>query len=256
MTHYRIDLAYDGGAFHGWQAQPGQRTVQGVLQAALGRLFGAPVAVEGAGRTDAGVHALGQVASFGHALERSPQVVQRALGGLLPSDVWVYGVRHVPAEFSARHSAVARRYRYRMRQGPRLFYQRYSFGVDSALRVAAMARAAAHLIGEHDFTAVARSDVTTHCNCLVERAAILQTGPWIDFEITANRFVHNMVRRLAGVLLQVGTGRLPDTAVPDILARRDRTRGGPCLPPQALYLVEVRYPGDVARVPDGLAPFE
>lgn len=256
MTNYRIDLAYDGGDFHGWQTQPEQRTVQGTLQAALERLFRSPVAVEGAGRTDAGVHALAQVASFRHDRERAPEVVQRALGSLLPADVFVHRVRHVPEDFSARHSAVARRYRYRMRRGPQLFWRRYSFAVDAALRVEAMAEAAKSLVGEHDFTAFARSDVGTHCVCLVERATVTSAGPWIDFEITANRFVHNMVRRLAGVLLQVGLGRTTAAAVPAILAAQDRARGGPCLPPQALFLVEVRYPGDAALAPEGLAPFE
>ena len=256
MTNYRLDLAYDGSDFRGWQAQPAQRTVQGTLQAALERLFRTPVAVEGAGRTDAGVHALAQVASFRHDRERAPEVVQRALGSLLPGDVLVHRVRHVPEDFSARHSAVARRYRYRLRRGPHLFWRRYSFGVDADLCVEAMAEAAKCLLGEHDFTAFARSDAGTHCVCLVERATVVSEGRWIDFDITANRFVHNMVRRLAGVLLQVGAGRLAPDAVATILAAQDRSRGGPCLPPQALFLVEVRYPGEVARAPAGLAPFD
>ncbi len=244
MTNYRIDLAYDGSDFHGWQVQPGQRTVQGELQQALEHLFGDLAVPEGAGRTDAGVHAVGQVASFRHDEAREPAWLRRALGGLLPRDIQVHEVRQVPAEFSARHSAVARSYRYRWHRGSSVFWRRYSLEVPESLRAEPMDEAARLLLGEHDFTAFAASDAGVHCLCLVERVRVRSQAAWVDLDITANRFLHNMVRRIAGALLEVGMGRLQPSALRDILEQRDRGRGGPCLPPQALFLLGVRYPGE------------
>ncbi len=250
MTNYRIDLAYDGTDFHGWQTQPGQRTVQGVLQSALARLLRSEIAVEGAGRTDAGVHAIGQVASFHADSERGPEWLQKTLRAVLPADLQVSRLRLVDAEFSARRSAVARTYRYRMRRGPHLFWRRYSLAVAPDIQVEHMRHAAELLIGAHDFTAFAASAAGDRCQCLVERASILVKGPWVDFDITANRFVHNMVRRIAGALLEVGRGRITATDLEAILRTRARARGGPCLPPQALFLVGVRYPGDPRIEPE------
>jgi tRNA pseudouridine38-40 synthase len=253
VVHYRIDLEYDGSDFHGWQIQPGLRTVQGELRQALERLLRQEISLEGAGRTDAGVHALGQVASLSCEGGKPPEVVQRALTSLLPRDILVRGVRAVPPEFSARHSAVARSYRYRLLQGRSALWRRYCLEVPSALDAAAMEEAACCFLGEHDFRAFAASDAGDRCVCLVERARVQAAGPWIDFEITANRFVHNMVRRLTGALLEVGRGRLSPEALSQILRQGDRPRGGPCLPPQGLFLLRVRYPGE-ALWPEASGP--
>jgi len=247
---FRLDLAYDGTDFHGWQAQPGQRTVQGLLQDALLRLLRSEIAVEGAGRTDAGVHAIGQVASFHATTEREPEWLQHALRSVLPADLHVARASLASAEFSARRSAVARTYRYRMRRGPHVFWRRYCLQVSPDLQVDAMREAAAVFIGDHDFTAFAASAAGDRCQCLVERASVLERGPWVDFDVTANRFVHNMVRRVTGALLEVGMGRRTAADLEAILRSHDRTRGGPCLAPQGLFLVGVRYPGDPRVEPE------
>jgi len=243
-VHVRLDLEYDGSEFHGWQVQPGLRTVQGELQRALETVLRQPALPEGAGRTDAGVHALGQVASLHCEASRAPEVLQRALESLLPPDLLVRRVRTVPAQFSARHSAVARSYRYRLFRGRSALWRRFCLEVPPSLDVESMDQAARVFLGEHDFRAFAAADAGTECPCLVERARLLAQGAWIDFEITANRFVHNMVRRLTGVLLEVGRGRLSPGDVGTILREGDRQRGGPCLPPQGLFLLRVRYPGE------------
>ena len=247
MPNYRVDLEYDGTDFHGWQVQPGQRTVQGELGRVLARLFGAEIRVVGAGRTDAGVHALGQVASFATARERRPEAVRRALCALLPRDVRVHGVQIVADDFSARHTASARSYRYQMLHGRSALWRRFYYELPSRVEVAAMARAASAFRGEHDFTAFVASDAGDDCRCRVETSEVRETPEAVLFDITANRFFHNMVRRLAGVLVEVGRGRVDPGAVADILGARDRSRGGPCLPPQGLFLVAVRYP-DVGSI--------
>lgn len=252
MTNFRLDLEYDGTDFRGWQVQPGQRTVQGELQQALWRLLHQEISVEGAGRTDAGVHALGQVAKITCAGETSPELVQRALPGLLPADIHVRRVRVVPDGFSARHSAVARSYRYRLHRGPSAHWRRFALTVPEELQAEPMIEAARLFLGENDFTAFAASAAGTPCVCVVERSRVRATGPWIHFDITANRFVHNMVRRLTGALVEVGRGRLEVASIAEILRRGDRRLGGPCLPPQGLFLVAVRYAGEPPQEPDAI----
>ena len=246
MPNYRADLEYDGTGFCGWQVQPGQRTVQGELCRALSRLFAAEVRVVGAGRTDAGVPALGQVASFATARERRPEAVQRGLNALLPRDVRVHRVRIVPDDFSARHTACARTYRYQMLRDPSALWRRFYYELPAPVDIAAMSAAAAAFHGEHDFTAFVRSDAGDACRCCVESTDVREERGAVLFEITANRFFHNMVRRIAGVLVEVGRGRVDPDSVREIVRDRDRSRGGPCLPPQGLFLVAVRYPENAA----------
>jgi tRNA pseudouridine38-40 synthase len=255
--HYRLDLEYDGSDFHGWQVQPGLRTVQGELQRALEKFLRQEVQAEGAGRTDAGVHALGQVASFECSKEKPPERLLGALHSLLPRDILVRSVRLVAPEFSARHSAVARSYRFRLFQGRSALWRRFCLEVPRRLDVEAMDVAARQFLGEHDFRAFAASSTGDSCTCLVERAGLRRSGPWIEFDITANRFVHNMVRRLTGVLLEVGRGRLHPGEAGEILRSGDRRRGGPCLPPQGLFLLRVRYPGEPPMPPreEGMGAF-
>ena len=245
MPNYRLDLEYDGTDFHGWQKQPGLRTVQGELSSHLDALAGAPVLLVGAGRTDAGVHALGQVASFEMQRDLAPERLERILNSRLPHDVRVLRAQRAPAAFSARHSAVARCYRYQMARRPSAVRRRYFFELEHRVDVEAMNAAAGWLLGDQDFTAFVASDAGPGCRCLVSRAVVhVHDDEFVYFDITANRFLHNMVRRLTGALVEVGRGRLSVAALRDVLRHRDRSRGGPCLPPQGLYLMEVRYPRD------------
>lgn len=241
MPTYRLELEYDGAAFYGWQVQPQRRTVQGVLVQALARLCGAPPVVEGAGRTDTGVHALGQVASFTVERILEPRRLLHALAGLLPPDVRVYRAGVAAPEFSARRSARARAYRYQWLRAPSALLLRHHGLLTDDVDAERMHAAAAHLLGDHDFSAFA----TTRSGggrSHVHAARVVASGPRVAFEIEADRFLHNMVRRLAGALVDVGRGALGVEAFAAALA--SRTPRGPCLPARGLFLVAVRYPAD------------
>ena len=238
---YRLDLEYDGSAFHGWQVQPGMRTVQGVLREAIERLARDRVVIEGAGRTDAGVHALGQVASITTEAVLEPRKLLHALAGMLPPDVRVHRAGVAGAAFSARHSAVARVYRYQWLRTPSPILARHHGLLGGDIDIARMQQAAAQLCGDHDFTAFAAA-ASGGGRCVVERARVRDERVRIAFEIEADRFLHNMVRRLAGALADVGRGRLSIDVVAAALA--GSAPRGPCLPARGLFLVAVRYPPD------------
>ena len=241
MPNVQLDIVYDGTDFHGWQVQPGQRTVQGALQQALHEILGRPVRLTGAGRTDSGVHALGQVANFNaDPVPPLPQLLRRLNIGL-PNDARVNAVHLVDEGFSSRHSARARRYRYQMLRSRSALWTRYHHVLHWQVDVDAMAEAAEHFLGEQDFTAFANVRAGDQCNCLVSRSVVRADKARVVFEITANRFMHNMVRRLTGALVEVGRGRLPPASIREILRQQDRGRGGPCLPPQGLFLLGVVY---------------
>jgi tRNA pseudouridine38-40 synthase len=238
---YRLELEYDGSAFHGWQVQPGRRTVQGELVAALGRLCGTPPRVEGAGRTDAGVHALGQVASFTTDAVLEPQRLLFALAGLLPADMRVHRAGRAAPEFSARHSAASRAYRYQWLKASSALLHRFHADLAPPFDVGAMQAAASELLGEHDFTAFAAA-ASGGGRCRVLVARVVDEGVRLGFEIEADRFLHNMVRRLSGTLADVGRGR--ETPAGLAAALRSTAPRGPCLPARGLFLVAVRYPPD------------
>lgn len=254
----RLVLEYDGAGFHGWQAQPGaagRRTVQAVVETALERLVGEPVAVHGAGRTDAGVHALGQVASV--ALERSvmaPEAIRDGLNALLPEDVAVRLVEEAPAGFHARKAAVGKHYRYLLlcRAARSPFLRRRAWHRRGPLDLAAMARGAAALVGRHDFSAFrAAAGAARHPVRTLRRLTVAPdpAGPvegLIGIDLEADGFLMHMARILVGTLVEVGRGRLLPEATAAILAGRDRQGAGPTAPACGLYLVAVRY-GEAAR---------
>lgn len=244
LRRLKLNLEYDGTAYHGWQVQPGLDTIQGRLEAALARLAGSPVQVMGAGRTDAGVHALGQVASCSIDVRLEERVVQRALNANLPADIVVRDVAWVPGEFDARRSARAKTYRYTLlpRAERSALEGRYSLHVPYAVDVEAMAEAAQCLVGTHDFSAfragtcAAATPVRT-----VSRAGWRTEGDLCRFEIVGNAFLQHMVRIIVGTLLDVGRGRRRPGDVPEILAARDRRQAGKTAPPHGLCLVRVEY---------------
>jgi tRNA pseudouridine38-40 synthase len=239
VTHLRLTLEYDGTDFRGWAAQPDLRTVESVLREALGEAFSSVNGLAVAGRTDAGVHALGNVVSVdvegGPPAERAPQ----ALKALLPDDVSVVAAAEAPAEFHARFSATARSYRYRIfrRAAPSPFERRRSCWMPRPLDVERLRAAAALLVGEHDFRAFTPAE--THHEVfvrVVESAEWHERGDHLDFEITADSFLRHMVRTLVGTIVE-----LPPERLEPLLAGRPRAEAGATAPPWGLYLVGVRY---------------
>jgi tRNA pseudouridine38-40 synthase len=244
MHRFKLILEYDGTAYHGWQVQPGLPTIQGVLQEALARIVGSPVHVTGAGRTDAGVHALGQVASFAADLRMDPSTLRRALNASLPRDIVVAQAAEALPEFDARRSARARTYRYTLlrRDYPSAHLARCSLFVPYDLDAEAMAKAATAVIGTHDFSAFRAGTCTavTPVRTVMDAAWRRENDLW-HFEITANAFLQHMVRILVGTLLEVGRGRRPPAYVAEVLASRDRRRAGKTVAPHGVCLVAVHY---------------
>ncbi len=246
MSVIRLLLAYDGTDFHGWARQPGVRTVQGVLEEALGRLLGEPPRLSVAGRTDAGVHALGQVASLSAPGGLDPARIQRAVNGLLAPEVVVRSARHAPAGFDARRSATAREYLYRIRTHPVAdpFTARFVWHRPGPLGLNAMRAAARSLLGEHDFASFCRAAPTPATTVrTLRRLAISVNGDQVEIRAVADAFLHQLVRSLVGTLVDVGEGRLDAGSMHEILDARSRAAAGKVAPPQGLTLIRVVYGG-------------
>jgi tRNA pseudouridine38-40 synthase len=244
MRNIKLTLCYDGTDFHGWQRQPGQRTVAGVLEDALHQLTGDKATTTASGRTDAGVHALGQVAHFLTPARHSTETFVRALNALLPRDVRVLEAEEKPQAFHATLDARSKRYRYVIDNGKIAspFQLRYCWRVRAPLDAAAMGRAGLLLLGRHDFHSFETewpnrtSSVRTIFDLSVERS-----GTLVTIEVEADGFLYNMVRSIAGTLVRVGAGKRPIEWVADVLAAESRVEAGPTAPPQGLFLVVVRY---------------
>lgn len=250
LVRVRLDLTYDGTDFSGWAVQPGRRTVQGVLTEALATLLRTPVRLTVAGRTDAGVHASGQVAHVDLPAElwaSAGERLVRHLAGLLPPDVRVPGARAVPAEFDARYAALWRSYAYRVCDldgGPDPLRRRFVLAHRRALDEAAMAEAALGLIGLHDFAAFCRRrDGATTVRAL-QQLTVTRDGTELVCRVRADAFCHSMVRSLVGALLAVGDGRQPVDWPAGLLGRAQRADEVSVAPAHGLTLVEVRYPPD------------
>ncbi|HEY3637520.1 MAG TPA: tRNA pseudouridine(38-40) synthase TruA [Rhizomicrobium sp.] len=245
MPRYRITLEYDGGPFAGWQRQENGPTVQAALERAIFGLSGEQVTVTGAGRTDAGVHALGQVAHFDIEKTFTPGKLCDALNyHLRPDPVAVLEARVSPQEFHARFSATARLYLYRIlnRRAPPVTERGHVWHVARALDADAMQAGARYLIGKHDFTTFraaecqAQSPVKT-----LDILTVRRSGEEIHIEAKARSFLHHQIRSIAGTLKLVGEGKWHPHEVGDALAARDRARCGPVAPPDGLFLVCVEY---------------
>ncbi len=244
MTVVRLRLAYDGTGFRGWAKQRTHRTVEGVLRDALARFLGSAPELSVAGRTDAGVHARGQVASFRWPAEVDAERLQRSLNAMLGPEIVALDARPAPEGFDARFSATAREYRYRIDAGPwpDPFSARFVWHRPGALALPEMRAAARSLVGEHDFAAFCRRPPNGSSTVRrLERLSVSRNSDRVEVAARANAFAHQMVRSLVGLLMRVGDLRVDPADVPGILAARDRGRAGQLAPPHGLTLERVVY---------------
>src|SRR5271156_1249047 len=259
MRNIKLTIAYDGADFHGWQFQPGFPTIQGAVDAAARKITQERIVVHGASRTDAGVHALGQTAHFKTASLLSAEEFQRALNALLPPTIRIVACEEVGHDFHSRWLAQGKIYRYRIYRGrvlPPFEYRRalhYPWPLDEA----AMAEAARFFAGEHDFTSFAASSGSEeddkdrnmirviHSSEIVRESASPAGGPdpeEISYVVRGQSFLRYMVRKIVGTLIEVGKGRLAPADIPRLFELRDRSRSGPTVSPEGLYLVSLEYP--------------
>ena len=237
-VRYRARVEYDGTDFSGFQLQAGTRTVQGELEAALERITGARQPVDAAGRTDAGVHASGQVIAFTYRGRLSAAELGRALEALLPDDVAIRDVRRAASTFHPRYAARYREYRYTVWNGPRSpLRERFALGVRVPLDTAAMARAGSVLVGRHDFRAFGAADRSTIRT--VHAVRVRRQGPLVTIDVRADSFLRGMVRRIAAVLLEVGRGKMDEAAVAAALAAGTPALHGATAPAKGLSLRRV-----------------
>ena len=240
----RLILAYDGTAYAGWQVQPGVPTVQGLLLPAARALLGEEVGVTGASRTDAGVHALRQTVSVHTTRALPTDTVQRALNAALPRDIRVVACDEAPPGFDARRAATGKRYGYLLQNGPVAapFMLRYAWHVPTPLDIAAMREALAALRGRHDFSAFCAAAGRGHTPiCVVRALRVVRRRERVAVFVSADRFLHHMVRNIVGSVVQVGRGARTPAWLGEVLASRDRRRAGPTAPARGLTLVRVMY---------------
>lgn len=244
MRNLRLDLCYDGTRYKGWQRLPGSAvTIQGKLEQTLSRILGEDIEVSGSGRTDAGVHARGQVANF-HCWSDMPcQEILSRLRRYLPEDVGIYSCKEVSPRFHARLNALEKTYCYRIwnSDSPCVFERRFVTVLPEALDVEAMRAAARHFLGEHDFSAFCGNPKMKKSTVRFIRALeIRQEGGELCIVITGNGFLHSMVRIIAGTLVEVGRGVREADSIPGLFGGK-RAQAGPLMPPQGLCLMEVYY---------------
>lgn len=244
MRNLKLTLAYDGACFHGWQIQPQLRTVQGELQEAFQKLFNHEVAVTGSGRTDAGVHAHGQVANVETIRTMDTGAVLRGANALLPREIRVLAVEEADPEFHARRSALSKAYQYRIWRNPIVspFECRYVYAFRYPLDETSVDRASRCFQGTHDFTSFCATATETE-----DRIRTIYEAEWTrsdtewTFHIRGNGFLRYMVRTIVGTLLEIGQGRISIEQLPAIFEARDRQAAGPTVPASGLHLMKVEY---------------
>lgn len=250
----RFTVQYDGRDFHGWQVQPEQRTVQGELERVLSKVTNAQAAVVGSGRTDRGVHALGQVAAADLPVRWTAQALRRALNSLLPDDVWIADAELAAPYFHPRYDATARSYVYRLglaTEADSPFRARWCWPLLRPVDLLAMERATGAVVGDHSFRAFAKAGQEERGDrCIVTEA---RWAPWdgigLEFHVTANRFLHHMVRYLVGTLVDVGLGQRDPGEMARLLASEPGLETSPPAPPEGLFLSAVAYPAGAGAEP-------
>jgi tRNA pseudouridine38-40 synthase len=244
VPSFKITVAYDGGPFVGWQRQASGTSIQGLIEEALRELDDRDVSVAGAGRTDAGVHALAQVASFALVRDVTADVIVRSLNAKLPPEIRVLTAEEVPASFHARFHAVAKAYRYRLWNAVVLnpFERAYAWHVFGSLDLPAMAEAAQLVEGRHDFAAFQATGGKLRTERTILRSTMTASSDGlITYDVTGNGFLRHMVRSIVGTLIEVGRGRRRPEWIRDVIASRDRAQAGQTAPAHGLFLVRVDY---------------
>ena len=248
MRNIKLLISYDGTEFSGWQRQRDRRTVQQELEEAIGRLTGIVPLTNASGRTDAGVHALGQVVHFFTVSRHSPEVFVKALNANLPSDIRIHDAWEVPQSFHSTFDAKTKLYRYVIDNGPVAdpFRRRYADHIYCPLDTEAMNRGAQALKGRHDFHSFETNwPNRTSSVRTITYIAVIREENNVIIEVEADGFLYNMVRSITGTLVMVGLGRRAESWVADALAAEDRSAAGPTAPPQGLFLVRVNYSSPV-----------
>jgi len=244
VRNLKLTIAYDGTDFHGWQIQPELRTIQGELQAAFCKLFNHEVNITGSGRTDAGVHAHGQVANVETIRTMDTDAVLRGANALLPVEIRVLSVEEVGPEFHARRSARSKTYEYHVWRNPIMspFQCRYVYAFRYPLDEAAMDQGSRCFLGTHDFTSfcAAATEIEDRTRTIFETSWDRSENSWV-FRIRGNGFLQYMVRTITGTLLEIGQGRRSPEQLPELFEARDRRLAGPTLPAQGLHLIDVEY---------------
>ncbi len=245
MRNIKLVIEYDGTSYHGWQSQNNALAVQDVIEKAIMTLTGEKCKLIGSGRTDAGVHAIGQVANFITNSKIPPEKFSYALNNILPDDIVIKSSEQVPGSFHARYSAIGKKYRYviyNSRQRSALLRNRAYF-VPYDLDIPSMEKAMKYFVGTHDFAAFKAADSTEKSSIrTITDTWLKKEGEIVTFEIAGDGFLYNMVRIIAGTLVEVGMGKIAADDIPHIIESRDRRKAGRTAPPHGLYLVEVYYP--------------
>ena len=246
MRYFCITVAYEGTSYAGWQIQPDVATIQGVLESAAEALNGEPTGILGAGRTDAGVHALGQAARFSTPRDLTADKVPQALNAHLPEDIVVSGAREVTRDFHPIHDATAKHYRYTFRVTPfdDPLDRRHVLRVERPLDIEAMREVARHLVGKHDFKGFEKTG-SPRCSTIrtLSQLDVESSGHYIFVRLVGDGFLYGMARNLAGTMLRAGQEGLDPESIPDGLAQGSRSIAGPCLAARGLCLVRVEYGG-------------
>jgi tRNA pseudouridine38-40 synthase len=244
----KLTVAYDGGAYAGWQIQPDKRTVQGTLQSAWQKLTQEPASVTAAGRTDAGVHALGQAVGVSTESRLTNEVLHRGLNAVLPADIAVVAVEDAPEGFHATYHAIGKRYQYHIHNGrwPSVFARHFAWHFPHPLNVAAMHAAGQALVGRHDFSSFEsagseRPHSIRTINALTVAHGSGDSTDRVTIDVAGDGFLYNMVRTIVGTLIEVGRGTREIQWPAEVLAARDRRRAGQTAPPHGLFLVGVEY---------------
>lgn len=247
MKRIKLTVSYDGTDYNGWQIQTepkGVKTIQGVIEEGLNKLTGEKIKVVAAGRTDAGVHALGQVVHFDTNSTIPVDRYPKALESVLPLDIVAVKAELVDESFHARYSAKGKTYHYTIDLGvsPHVFWRRFAYHHPFPLNIDAMQEAAKLLIGTYDFTSFCASGSSVKdFTRTITSSRIWQEGQFLHFQVSGNGFLYNMVRIMVGTLLEVGKGKIAPKEITNIIEAKSRDAAGPTLPPQGLCLVEVKY---------------
>ena len=242
MRNIKLVLEYDGTEFVGWQSQTNGRNVQDEITNVLQQVLQESITLIGAGRTDSGVHARGQVANFKTNSSIGASTILNALNGTLPEDIYVHSAEEVDEKFHARFDAKERVYKYFIALKPTAIGRQYQWFVKYDLDVNLMNQVASQILGEHDFESFAKAEaLVPHHRCTIMKSEWTKTPSMLIYEVHANRFLHGMVRALVGTMVDIGRGYIPASAFQDIMAAKDRRKAGMAVPSSGLFLEEIFY---------------